>query len=162
VVNSESVSILHVTFCFSIESASVSPRCPLPRSSNFEKELEKEDSKPTRRIDQSSYVIFCYSPEPRLPLGSPTRVRRASKSARSTCGRPVGTPGRGDFKLDPVSVVPGDALRGLRPLRRGWRGRRSRRQSGNAAIASDRETNFGRSTESFAHMALIGSAGSYR
>ena len=41
-------------------------------------------------------------------------------------------------------------------------GRRSRRQSGKAAIASDRETNFGRSTESFAHMALIGSAGSYR
>ena len=36
------------------------------------------------------------------------------------------------------------------------------RQSGKAAIASDRETNFGRSTESFAHMALIGSAGSYR
>ena len=41
-------------------------------------------------------------------------------------------------------------------------GRRSRRQSGKAAIASDRETNFGRSTESFAHMALIRSAGSYR
>ena len=28
-------------------------------------------------------------------------------------------------------------------------------KSGKAAIASDRETNFGRSTESFAHMALI-------
>ena len=41
-------------------------------------------------------------------------------------------------------------------------GRRSRRQSGNAAIASDRETNFARSTQSFAHMALIGSARSYR